>query len=81
MLFALFAIIGACSVALLPIGQRDRLHVFLLYAYETAAIELGAELTRNTDGSSATLWFFGNLMCIIFIECALSTSELLASIR
>ncbi|VDC06418.1 unnamed protein product [Peniophora sp. CBMAI 1063] len=50
-LFALCAIIGACSISLLPI-----------------AIELAAELTRNTDGSSATLWFFGNLMCVIFIE-------------
>jgi len=30
-------------------------------------IELGVELTRNTDGSSAVLWFFGNLFCIIFI--------------
>ncbi|KZV63363.1 MFS general substrate transporter [Peniophora sp. CONT] len=53
-LYALFAIIGACSVALLPIGT---FFSFLL----------GAELTRNADGSSATLWFFGNLMCIIFI--------------
>lgn len=31
------------------------------------AIELGVELTRNSDGSSAILWFFGNLVCIIFI--------------
>ncbi|KZV63361.1 MFS general substrate transporter [Peniophora sp. CONT] len=50
-LFALFAIIGACSIALLPI-----------------AVELGAEVTRNTDGSSAALWFFGNLMNIVFIQ-------------
>ncbi|KAN0135398.1 MFS general substrate transporter [Lactarius tabidus] len=31
------------------------------------AIELGVELTRNADGSSALLWFFGNLVCIVFI--------------
>lgn len=31
------------------------------------AIELGVELTRNADGSSALLWFFGNLVCIMFI--------------
>ncbi|KAH9979057.1 MFS general substrate transporter [Lactifluus volemus] len=30
-------------------------------------IELGVELTRNPDGSSALLWFFGNLLSIIFI--------------
>ncbi|KAI9437900.1 MFS general substrate transporter [Russula earlei] len=29
-------------------------------------IELGVELTRNPDGSSALLWFFGNLFCVIF---------------
>ncbi|KAI0066126.1 MFS general substrate transporter [Artomyces pyxidatus] len=48
-LFAVYVIIGACSVALLPVG-----------------LELGCELTRNADGSSAVLWFFGNLFCIIF---------------
>ncbi|KAH8994743.1 MFS general substrate transporter [Lactarius hatsudake] len=31
------------------------------------AIELGVELTRNSDGSSAVLWFFGNLLSISFI--------------
>jgi len=31
------------------------------------AIELGVELTRNSDGSSAFLWFFGNLVTIFFI--------------
>ncbi|KAI9442617.1 MFS general substrate transporter [Lactarius indigo] len=31
------------------------------------AIELGVELTRNSDGSSAVLWFFGNLLSITFI--------------
>ncbi|KAI0302742.1 MFS general substrate transporter [Russula brevipes] len=31
------------------------------------AVELAVELTRNPDGSSAVLWFFGNLFCIIFI--------------
>ncbi|KAI0043663.1 MFS general substrate transporter [Auriscalpium vulgare] len=29
-------------------------------------LELGCELTRNADGSSAVLWFFGNLLCVIF---------------
>ncbi|KAI0320777.1 MFS general substrate transporter [Amylostereum chailletii] len=31
------------------------------------ALELACELTRNADGSSAVLWFFGNLFCIIFL--------------
>jgi hypothetical protein len=39
-LFAIFIVIGVCSVTLLPV-----------------AIELGVELTRNPDGSSAVLWF------------------------
>jgi len=30
-------------------------------------LELGCELTRNADGSSALLWFAGNLSCVIFI--------------
>ncbi|KAI0256395.1 MFS general substrate transporter [Lactifluus subvellereus] len=30
-------------------------------------VELGVELTRNPDGSSAVLWFFGNLLCVIFV--------------
>jgi len=49
-LFVIFAVIGVCSITLLPV-----------------AIELGVELTRNPDGSSAVLWFFGNLVCFIFI--------------
>lgn len=39
-LFALLAIIGVCSITMLPVG-----------------LELGCELTRNADGSSALLWF------------------------
>jgi MFS transporter, FLVCR family, MFS-domain-containing protein 7 len=39
-LFAIFVVIGVCSIALLPV-----------------AVELGVELTRNSDGSSAVLWF------------------------
>lgn len=31
------------------------------------AIELGVELTRNPDGSSAVIWFFANMLCIIFV--------------
>jgi len=31
------------------------------------AIELGVELTRNSDGSSAVLWFFANMLCIMFV--------------
>ena len=34
------AIIGACSITMLPVG-----------------LELACELTRNSDGSSAVLWF------------------------
>jgi len=49
-LFAIMAIIGACSLTMLPIG-----------------LELGCEVTRNSDGSSALLWFFGNLLGIIFV--------------
>jgi len=30
-------------------------------------LELGCELTRNSGGSSALLWFFGNLFGIMFI--------------
>ncbi|KAL0956303.1 hypothetical protein HGRIS_002460 [Hohenbuehelia grisea] len=30
-------------------------------------LELGCELTRNADGSSAILWFMGNLFGVIFI--------------
>jgi len=30
-------------------------------------LELGAELTRNADGSAALLWGSGNLFAIIFI--------------
>ncbi|KAI0265746.1 major facilitator superfamily domain-containing protein, partial [Russula aff. rugulosa BPL654] len=39
-LFAIFIVIGVCSISLLPV-----------------AVELGVELTRNSDGSSAVLWF------------------------
>ena len=39
-LFAIFVVIGVCSVTLLPV-----------------AVELGVEMTRNPDGSSAVLWF------------------------
>lgn len=70
-LFAIFIVIGVCSITLLPV-----------------AIELGVEMTRNPDGSSAVLWFLcalsatmlshqtlifflcsksGNLFCIIFV--------------
>ncbi|KAI0268881.1 MFS general substrate transporter [Gloeopeniophorella convolvens] len=31
------------------------------------AVELGVEFTRNAEGSSAVLWFFGNLMCVVFV--------------
>jgi len=49
-LFAIFVIIGICSISLLPV-----------------AVELGVELTRNSDGSSAVLWFFANLFCVVFV--------------
>jgi len=49
-LFTAVAIIGACSLPMLPVG-----------------LELGCELTRNSGGSSALLWFSGNLFCIIFV--------------
>jgi len=41
------------------------------------ALELGVELTRNADGSSAIMWFISNLFAIIFIsvEGALRASE------
>lgn len=39
-LFAIFIVIGVCSITLLPV-----------------AVELGVEMTRNPDGSSAVLWF------------------------
>jgi len=48
--FALFALLGICSVTLLPV-----------------ALELGVELTRAADASSAILWFSGNLFSIMFI--------------
>jgi FLVCR family MFS transporter 7 len=38
-LFAIMAIIGICSLIMLPVG-----------------LELGAEVTRNADGSAAILW-------------------------
>ncbi|KAG2078963.1 MFS general substrate transporter [Suillus decipiens] len=49
-LFAIMAIIGICSLIMLPIG-----------------LELGAEVTRNADGSAAILWCSGNAFSIIFI--------------
>jgi FLVCR family MFS transporter 7 len=69
-LFAIFIVIGVCSITLLPV-----------------AVELGVELTRNTDGSSAVLWFLcalcfftelphqrlipfirsANMLCIVFV--------------
>jgi MFS transporter, FLVCR family, MFS-domain-containing protein 7 len=44
-LFAAVAIIGACSLPMLPVG-----------------LELGCELTRNSGGSSALLWF----SCVLY---------------
>jgi len=49
-LYAVVAIIGACSVTNLPVG-----------------LELGCELTMNSGGSSALLWFSGNLFAITFV--------------
>ncbi|TFK68705.1 MFS general substrate transporter [Pluteus cervinus] len=49
-LFAMMAVIGVCSVTMLPV-----------------ALELGCEMTRNADGSSAILWFTANLWSIIFV--------------
>ncbi|TCD60820.1 hypothetical protein EIP91_009489 [Steccherinum ochraceum] len=31
------------------------------------ALELAAELTRNADGSSAVMWFFGNFFGIVYV--------------
>lgn len=39
-LFAIMALLGICTITMLPIG-----------------LELGCELTRNADGSSAVVWF------------------------
>ncbi|EDR11851.1 uncharacterized protein LACBIDRAFT_313717 [Laccaria bicolor S238N-H82] len=36
------------------------------------SLELACELTRNADGSSAILWFTGNLFGVIFVLCPLS---------
>jgi hypothetical protein len=44
-LFAVVAVVGACSITMLPVG-----------------LELGCELTRNSGGSSALLWF----LCVLF---------------
>ncbi|TDL20024.1 MFS general substrate transporter [Rickenella mellea] len=49
-LYAIFVLIGVCSVSMLPVG-----------------LELGCELTRSADGSSAILWWSGNLLGIIFV--------------
>jgi len=53
------AILGVCSITMLPIG-----------------LELGCELTRNANASSAVLWFVGNVFTVIFIlaETALRAS-------
>jgi FLVCR family MFS transporter 7 len=49
-LFAIMAIIGACSLTMLPVG-----------------LELGVEITRNAEASSALLWSAGNAVTIMFI--------------
>jgi FLVCR family MFS transporter 7 len=61
-LFAIFIIIGVCSITLLPV-----------------AVELGVELTRNTDGSSAVLWFLCALC--FFTEFAPHKTDFLCSKR
>ena len=33
------------------------------------ALELGCELTRNAEGSSAIMWFMANLLGFVFIIC------------
>ena len=67
-LFAIFAIIGACSVSLLPIGELPS-QLDLYVPNRRPAVELGVELTRNPAGSSAVLRFVANLFSIIFIQC------------
>jgi len=49
-LFAIMALLGICTITMLPIG-----------------LELGCELTRNADGSSAVVWFLGNLLGVVFV--------------
>ncbi|KAI6160984.1 major facilitator superfamily domain-containing protein [Pisolithus thermaeus] len=49
-LFVLMAMIGSCSISMLPL-----------------ALELGVELTRNANGSSAVLLCSGNLCAIVLI--------------
>ena len=56
-LFAIFVIIGVCSITLLPV-----------------AVELGVELTRNSDGSSAVLWF----LCALCFFAELSHRRLIS---
>jgi len=53
------AILGICSITMLPIG-----------------LELGCEVTRNANASSAVLWFAGNAFTVIFVlsETALRAS-------
>ena len=59
-LFAIFVVIGVCSITLLPV-----------------AIELGVELTRNTDGSSAVLWF----LCALCFFTELPHTRLISFVR
>lgn len=60
-LFAIMAIIGACSLTMLPIG-----------------LELGCEVTRNSDGSSALLWFLCVFLRKLFVN---SFANLVGMIR
>jgi MFS transporter, FLVCR family, MFS-domain-containing protein 7 len=53
-LYAIFIVIGVCSISLLPV-----------------AVELGVELTRNSDGSSAVLWF----LCALCFVTELPTED------
>jgi FLVCR family MFS transporter 7 len=56
-LFAIFIVIGVCSISLLPV-----------------AVELGVELTRNSDGSSAVLWF----LCALYFFTELPQQRLIS---
>jgi hypothetical protein len=59
-LFAIFIVIGVCSITLLPV-----------------AVELGVELTRNSDGSSAVLWF----LCALCFFTELPHESLISFVR
>ena len=50
-LFAVMAILGVCSITMLPVG-----------------LELGCELTRNANASSAALWFAYVIASIVFLQ-------------